>query len=177
MFPGHGYRCSAAMLLRRHFLDPLAEPGGELLDEPPQQQRDIVGPISQWRHAQREYVEPIKQVRPERAVDVALFEAAMRRGDDPRVDLDRLDAPEPFDLPLFQDPQQLHLHIQWQVANLVEENRRAIRPLEPSDLLRDRVGVGAFSRPKSSLSINVAGIAAQFTHTISRARRRLQAWM
>ena len=68
----------------------------------------------------------------------------MRRGDDPRVDLDRLDAPEPFDLPLFQDPQQLHLHIQWQVANLVEENRRAIRQLEPSDLLRDRVGVGAF---------------------------------
>ena len=62
-------------VLRRHFLDPLAEPGGELLDEPPHQQRDVLGPFSQWRYAQREYIEPIEEVRPERTVGDALFEA------------------------------------------------------------------------------------------------------
>ena len=55
----------------------------------------------------------------------------------------RLRAAEPLDLPLFQHAQQLDLHVERQVADLVEEDRRVIRQLEASDLSRERAGEGA----------------------------------
>ncbi len=50
---------------------------------------------------------------------------------------------EPLDLPILEHAQQLDLHVGWQVADLVEKDRRAIRQFEPADLLRQRAGEGA----------------------------------
>ena len=45
---------------------------------------------------------------------------------------------------LLQDTQQLDLDICWQVADLVEEDRRVIGQFEAPDLSRERAGKGAF---------------------------------
>ena len=51
-----------------------------------------------------------------------------------------LRAAQPLDLPLFEDAKQLDLHVERQVADLVEEDRRLVGQLEASDLPRQRAG-------------------------------------
>ena len=47
-----------------------------------------------------------------------------------------LGLPEALDLPLLQHAQQLHLDVERQVANLVEEDRRVVGQLEAAHLTR-----------------------------------------
>ena len=49
----------------------------------------------------------------------------------PHVDADGLAAADPLELPLLQDAQQLDLRLERQLADLVEEQRPAVRQLEP----------------------------------------------
>ena len=58
----------------------------------------------------------------------------------PDVDLDRLGAPQPLELALLQDAQQLHLRRQVDVADLVEEERAALGELEAALLPLLRAG-------------------------------------
>ena len=51
-----------------------------------------------------------------------------------------LRAAEPLELLLLQDAQQLHLDIQRQLADFVEEDRAVVRQLEASVLLLHRAG-------------------------------------
>ena len=67
-----------------------------------------------------------------------LLEIAVRRGDDAHVDLDRLAAADPLELALLQDAQQLDLHVQRELADLVEEQRAAVGQLEPAQPARHR---------------------------------------
>jgi hypothetical protein len=48
---------------------------------------------------------------------------------------------------------------------------------EAANLARNYTGAGPFSRPNNSLSMNVAGIAAQLTFTMGRGARRLSSWI
>ena len=50
--------------------------------------------------------------------------------DDPDVDIDGLGAPHAGDLPLLEHPQQLHLHVQRKIADLIQKDRAAVRRLE-----------------------------------------------
>ena len=68
----------------------------------------------------------------------------MRRGDDSGVHADGLGITEPLDLPFFEHPQQLHLGIGRQVADLVEKNGGSIRKLEAPDLPIRRAGERPF---------------------------------
>ena len=52
-------------------------------------------------------------------------------------------AAEPLDLPFLEHAQQLDLHVERQVADLVEEDRRVVGELEAADLARQRSGEGA----------------------------------
>ena len=54
----------------------------------------------------------------------------------------RLALAHPLEGPLLQDAQQLHLQVQRQVADLVEEERAACRDLEAARALADRAGEG-----------------------------------
>ena len=54
-----------------------------------------------------------------------------------------LGLPEPLELARLQHAQQLRLHIERQLADLVEEEGRAVRDLEAADLARQGPGEGA----------------------------------
>ena len=51
---------------------------------------------------------------------------------------------QPLEFLILQDPQQLGLQFQWNIANLVEKERTLVRQLHPADLLRNRSRKRAF---------------------------------
>ena len=67
----------------------------------------------------------------------------MGRGDDPRIDANRSRAPQPLDLSLLENAEQLDLDLERQVADFVEKDRRVIGHFEAADLPRHRPGIGA----------------------------------
>ena len=69
-----------------------------------------------------------------------LLVAAIRR----TLTLDRLGAAEPLELALLQHAQQLDLDVRVHVADLVEEQRAAVGPLEAPLLARRRAGERPF---------------------------------
>jgi hypothetical protein len=133
----------------------------------PHEQRNVFHAFPEGRQANRENVEPVEQILAKCALDDPSFKIPVCRRDDPDVHGNPHRAPKPLDSTLFQHAEQLDLDVGRQVADLVEEDRRAIRQLETSVK-------APFSRPNNSLSMSVAGIAAQFTRTISRLRRALR---
>src|SRR5262249_30596286 len=66
----------------------------------------------------------------EGALRDGLVEIAVGRRDDPRVRPDRRRTADPLELTLLQDAQQGDLRLEWQLADLVEEDRAAPRELE-----------------------------------------------
>ena len=69
-----------------------------------------------------------------------LLEVAVRRGDDPHVDPDRLRAADALELLLLEHAQELRLQVERQVADLVQEERAAVGQLEAPDPPRDGAG-------------------------------------
>src|SRR5881409_3350867 len=67
-------------------------------------------------------------------------EVAVRRGDQADVDLDRPGAADTLELLLLEDPEELRLELERDLADLVEEERAAMGHLEASDLLGDGPG-------------------------------------
>ena len=65
---------------------------------------------------------------------------AVRGGDDPHVDVDRLLAADAFHPAVLQDAQHADLGRQRQLADLVEKQRAAVGPLEPAAAGLDRPG-------------------------------------
>ena len=84
----------------------------------------------------------------------------MRRGDDPHVDVLRLRRADPLERAFLQHAQQLGLQVERQIADLVEEQRAAVRELEASLPRGDRAGERA------------AGMAEQLAFDQGRRQRR-----
>ena len=95
------------------------------------------------RHLDREDVEPVEQVFAEPAQGHRLGEIQVGGGDHAAVGLDRVGAADAFEPPILEHPQQLGLHAQRHLADLVEKERAPLRQLEPPFLL----AVGAGERP------------------------------
>ena len=96
------------------------------------QQRDVVSAFPEGRDGERDDVEPVIQVFAERVLSDDLFERHFGGGDDPYIHSDGpgpADAPE---LPAFQETQQLDLHIDGYVVDIVEENAPRMGQLEQS---------------------------------------------
>ena len=91
----------------------------------------------------REDVQPVVEVDPEASLPDRGVEIVVRRGDDPYVDLARLRRPDALELAFLQHAQQLGLDVGGQIADLVEEDRAAVRQLETALAHRDRAGKGA----------------------------------
>ena len=89
----------------------------EMLDE----QRNVLGPLTQRRHDQLDDVEAIVEVLAKSSAFDLGFEVAIGRSDDADVVLLLGDAADPLDLALLQDAKQLHLHCVAELADLVEE--------------------------------------------------------
>jgi hypothetical protein len=81
-----------------------------------------------------EHVQPIEEIGAEGAAPDHLLEVLVGRGDHPHVDRRRAaSAAQPLDLLLLERSQELGLQLQRQVADLVQEQRAAVRSLKSSD--------------------------------------------
>src|SRR3954471_6859511 len=109
----------------------------------PDEQRNVLWPLSQRRNPDRKDVQAIEQIGPKRLRLDHLFEVPIGGRNHPRVGLQRPRAAETLELPLLQHTQQLRLELERDFPNFVEEHGAVIRELEPADALRN----GARERP------------------------------
>ncbi len=106
-------------------------------------QGDVAGPFAQGRHGDGEDVESVVQILAELALVNQSFEIAMGCRDQAHVHLDGFHAAHALELALLQHAQQLHLHVERQVADLVEKQGAAVGQLEAARSPRHRAGEGA----------------------------------
>ena len=98
---------------------------------------------AQRRNRDREHVEAVEQVLAELAALDEFDQVLVRRRDEPEIDLDRALGADGVDLALLQRAQQLHLRIERQFADLVEEQRAAVGLGELAGVLLGGAGEGA----------------------------------
>ena len=109
---------------------PTAVLGGQLRHEVIGEERDVVGPIAQRRHEDRDHVQAEVQVlaKPGRAnLRSQVFVGGSEHAD---VHPDAGRATDRLDDLLLQRPQHLGLRLQAHVADFVEEQRAAVGELE-----------------------------------------------
>ena len=95
-------------------------------------QIEVVAAIAERRELKRHDREAEVEIRAELALRDHLFEVAVSRRDDADVDRDVGVRADRRDDVLLEHAQQLRLRRQRQVADLVEEDRAAVRALEPT---------------------------------------------
>src|SRR2546422_10819192 len=118
-----------------------SEPGP--IEEGVDELGQIVEALAQRREPELDSAQAIEQVRSEPTLVDELAQGLVRRGDDSNVDVDRPAAAHPLDLALLERAQDLRLHGEGHVADLVEEQRPAAGQLEPSDARADGAREGA----------------------------------
>ena len=114
----------------------------------PDEERDVARALAQRRDADREDVEPVEEILAEAPGGDGAPQVAIGRGDEPRVDLDRRLAAHAAEAPFLQDTQQPRLQLQRHLADLVEEDRAAVRELEGAAAVAVRPGEGAAHVPE-----------------------------
>ena len=105
----------------------LAQALARLAQEKRAQVRDLLAPIAQRRHVDADDAQAVEQILAELAVGDALLEIGVGRGHDADVDARGTRLADRQDFPLLEEAQQLRLHVDRQVADLVEEERAADR--------------------------------------------------
>src|SRR5690606_22592670 len=101
---------------------------------------DVLGSLAQRRDDEVKDVEPMEEVEAERALRDRSLEIAVGRRDHPHVHLAILGAADPPEAHRLEDPQQLALHAEAEVGDLVEEDGAAVGELEQASL--GDLGVG-----------------------------------
>ena len=104
---------------------------------------DVLEPLAQRRHADLDDVHAVKQVLAELALGDQRREILVSRRQDAHVDRrfpGLADRPHAL---LLDDAQQLDLHVQRQVGDLVQEQRAALGGLDQALLVGDRAGEAA----------------------------------
>ena len=121
----------------------LPSASAEAVDQVTHEQRNVAAPFAQRRQRDRKHVQAVVEIAPEAPAPHLLGQIAVGRRDDADVDVDRARTAEAFDLPFLEHAQQPRLQLERQLADLVEEDRAAVRQLEPADLAGVRAGEGA----------------------------------
>ena len=117
-----------------------AQPSGVMAGEVPNEQRNVLPPVTQRGNANGKDVQPIVEIRakPFRLDQLGKIHVGGRH--QPGVGVERSRAAQPLEFPLLEHAQQLGLHLQRDVAHLVEKQRTAVGELETSSLGSRRVG-------------------------------------
>ena len=85
------------------------------------QERDVLAPVAQGGHQDRQHVQPIKQVLAKAAGLGFGQQIAMRGGDDAHVDFDVAHVADAPNLFFFENAQELDLQRQRQLTDLVQK--------------------------------------------------------
>ena len=118
------------------------------LEEHARQRLDLARPPAQRRNQQRDPVEAIVEITPKAPGARVRLDIAVGGRDHPDVDRAGGGRPEPQDLPLGEDPQQLGLGARCQLAHLVEEQGAPLGRLEDARTCPGRTGEGALLVPE-----------------------------
>ena len=134
------------------------------------------GAIAQRRQGDGEDVQPVEEIAPELPARHHLRKVAVRRRDDPDVDLHGLASrPRRSNSRSCSTRRSFDLRLRAGARRPRRETAFPVGELEAPDLRRWTAPVNApFSCPNSSLSRSPAEIAAQFTFTSGRSRRGLR---
>ena len=116
----------------------------EVLHEP----RDVLSPLAQGRHRDREDVEPVPEVLAEAAGLHLLVQPAVGGGHEAHVRLQRRGPAHALELAVLDHPQELGLQLEGQLADLVEEEGGAVGDLEAPLALGDGPGESALLVPE-----------------------------
>ena len=100
-------------------------PLGDPLEEVLREQQDVAGACAQRRHRDRDDVDAVEQVLAEPLLLDLGLEIAVGRGDDARLERHLVVAADRAHLALLEHAQQLDLHLERHLADLVEEDRAA----------------------------------------------------
>ena len=166
MLPGQGCFLIGRERLRREALHVRAELLGVLREERLRDDEHVVAALAQRRQVDVDDVEAVVEVLAEAARADLLLEDAVGRGDDADVDLLGLAVADAEDDALLQRAQELHLQVERQLADLVEEERALVgRPGTCRGATRSAPVKAPFTWPKSSLSMRFSGMAPQLMTT------------
>ena len=97
-----------------------------------------LAPLAQRRHAHAHHRQAVVEILAEGAAVHLAHQIAVGGRDHAHVDGDHLRAADAADLALLERAQQLGLQLERQLADLVEEERAAVRLLEAADAPRLR---------------------------------------
>ena len=95
------------------------------------------------RQVDLHHIEPMIQVFAKRSFGHARFQRAIRRGDDAHVHRNRLGTAHALKRARLQHAQQLRLHVEIDVGDLVQKQRAGVGALEPADVTVHRAREGA----------------------------------
>ena len=116
---------------------------GRLRQEVLQEGVQFIGTLAEWRNTKVDDTEPVVEVRAETMFAHLRRQISIGGRDDTHVDRARSGLPYPSHLALLQDAEQLHLHRRRHLADLVEEQRAAVRRFEHPGAVAHRTGEGA----------------------------------
>src|SRR5262245_51189447 len=105
---------------------------------------NILRPLAKRRNANRNDAQAVIQIFAELVLRDQVCEVAVRCGNDPHRNADRLFAADSLELALLQHAQQFGLRRFVQIANLVQENAAAVGEFKLSSARRSGAGESAF---------------------------------
>jgi hypothetical protein len=155
------------MVVREMSPEALAQLGLVLFDEMLHQGQEILSPLPERRHADREDAQPVVEVRPERSSSHGSRQVTVGRREHAYVDLQGFVRPDPLELSLVEKAQQLRLQLERQVADLVQEDRAAVSRLEPAGpavertrerapLVTEQLGLDELRRQRRAVDLDPA---------------------
>src|SRR5690606_11853812 len=158
-----------------------ARAGQEMLHE----QRNVLRPLAQRHGLDREHAEPEVEILAEAALLDLAAQIAVRRGDDPHVDLARLLLADALERAFLDHAQELALKLERDLADLVEEEGASVRKLEAADAVAQRAGERALhvaeelaleeiARDRGAVHADQRPLAAR-ARVVDRARDQLLA--
>ena len=107
------------------------------------EQRDVLDPLAKRGHADRDEVEPLVEIAPESALLDLALQVAVGGGDDSHVRPALPRVADPLERLLLEEPQELGLDLDRELADLVEKQGSLVGRLHLADPIRGRSGEGA----------------------------------
>ena len=138
---------------------------GHLVEEMIDQQRDVFEPPAERGHLDRHHVQPVEEVFAKPARGHGVGQNHVGGSDHAAIGLDRVGSPHALESAVLKHAQQLRLHSQGHLADLVQEERAALREFEPPFLLAFSAGEGAALMAEQLAFEQMLGEGAQLTAT------------
>jgi len=110
--------------------------------------RDVLWSLAKRGNPDGKDTQAVEEIFPKGTPPARGSQIAIRGGDHPDVDPNRLGPADALELPGLEDTEKRGLRFSRELAHLVEEQRALVRQLEPSDPPRVRAGERAAFVPK-----------------------------